>query len=187
MACFTTEQTLYFYETHQGLEQAETERDAHLALTLSTLEEYDGETGRVARTEVQVDYAWSPGRPRWRGDDAVTVTWDPGRDTYAGSFVSEHRADGVQYDQAGRPGEAYRGRVSWSAPLNKAGLFAKELEGTARFVLLPKTPRTHSGTGQTVYADYQHSVSGVPLLIGAAIVVGVAVWWGRRYIRKGKA
>ena len=186
MAWYTTEETLYFYETRRGLEPAGTEQDAHLALTLSTQEQYDGETGQVEQTQVQVDYAWSAGRPHWRGDDAITVTWDPGQDTYAGSFVSEHRADGAQYDQIGRPGEAYQGRVAWSAPLNKAGLFAKELEGTARFVLLPKTPRVHSETGQTVYAHYQHSVSGVPLLIGAAVVVGIAVWWGRRYIRKRK-
>ena len=187
MAWYTTEETLYFYETRRGLEPAGTEQDAHLALTLSTQEEYDRETGQVEQTQVQVDYAWSAGRPHWRGDDAITVTWDPDRDTYAGSFVSEHRADGAQYDQIGRPGEAYQGRVAWSAPLNKAGLFAKELEGTARFVLLPKTPRVHSQTGQTVYVAYQHSVSGVPLLIGTVIVVGVAVWWGRRYIKKSKA
>lgn len=187
MAWYTTEETLYFYETRRGLEPAETEQDAHLALTLSTQEEYDGETGRVEQTQVQVDYAWSAGRPHWRGDDAITVTWDPGQDTYAGSFVSEHRADGAQYDQIGRPGEAYQGRVAWSAPLNKAGLFAKELEGTARFVLLPKTPRVHSQTGQTVYAHYQRSVSGVPLLVGAVVVLGIAVWWGRKHIRKSKA
>ena len=187
MAWYTTEETLYFYETRRGLEPAETEQDAHLTLTLSTQEEYDGETGRVEQTQVQVDYAWSAGRPRWRGDDAITETWDPDRATYAGSFVSEHRADGAQYDQIGRPGEAYQGRVAWSAPLNKAGLFAKELEGTARFVLLPKTPRVHSQTGQTVYAHYQHSVSGVPLLVGAVVVLGIAVWWGRKHIRKSKA
>ena len=187
MAWYTTEETLYFYETRRGLEPAETEQDAHLTLTLSTQEEYDRETGQVEQTQVQVDYAWSAGRPHWRGDDAITVTWDPGQDTYAGSFVSEHRADGAQYDQIGRPGEAYQGRVAWSAPLNKAGLFAKELEGTARFVLLPKTPRTHSQTGQTVYAHYQHSVSGVPLLVGAVVVLGIAVWWGRKHIRKSKA
>ena len=77
--------------------------------------------------------------------------------------------------------------MAWSAPLNKAGLFAKELEGTARFVLLPKTPRVHSQTGQTVYAHYQHSVSGVPLLVGAVVVLGIAGWWGRKHIRKSKA
>ena len=187
MACYTTEQTLYFYETRRGLEPAETERDAHLALTLSTQEEYDGETGRVEQTEVQVDYAWSPGRPWHRGDDAITVTWDSGRDTYTGSFVSEHRADGTQYDQTGRPGEAYQGHVAWSAPLDKAGLFAKELEGTARFVLLPKTPRVHSQTGQSIFVHYQHSVSSTPLLLGAAVVLGIAVWCGRRRLKKGRA
>lgn len=77
--------------------------------------------------------------------------------------------------------------MAWSAPLNKAGLFAKELEGTARFVLLPKTPRVHSETGQTVYVACQHSVSGVPLLVGAVVVLGIAVWWGRKHIRKSKA
>ena len=102
MAWYTTEETLYFYETRRGLEPAETEQDAHLTLTLSTQEEYDRETGQVEQTQVQVDYAWSAGRPHWRGDDAITVTWDPGQDTYAGSFVSEHRADGAQYDQIGR-------------------------------------------------------------------------------------
>lgn len=186
MAWYTTEETLYFYETRRGLEPTETERDAHLALTLSTQEEYDGETGQVEQTQVQVDYAWSAGRPRWRGDDEITVTWDPDRDTYAGSFTSEHRADGAQYYRTERAGRLNQGSAEWSVPLNKAGLFAKELEGTARFVLLPKTPRVHSQTGQTVYAHYQHSVSGVPLLIGAAVVVGIAVWWGRRYIRKRK-
>lgn len=186
MACYTTEQTLYFYETRRGLEPAETEQNAHLALTLSTQEEYDRETGQVEQTQVQVDYAWSAGRPHWRGDDAITVTWDPGQDTYAGSFVSEHRADGAQYDQIGRPGEAYQGRVAWSAPLDKAGLFAKELEGTARFVLLPKTPRVHSQTEQSIFVHYQHSVSSTPLLLGAAVVLGIAVWWGRRYLKKSK-
>ena len=77
MAWYTTEETLYFYETRRGLEPTETEQDAHLTLTLSTQEEYDRETGRVEQTQVQVDYAWSAGRPRWRGDDAITVTWDP--------------------------------------------------------------------------------------------------------------
>ena len=187
MAWYTTEETLYFYETCRGLEQAETERDAHLALTLSTQEQYDEETGQVEQTQVQVDYAWSPGRPHWRGDDEIAVTWDPGRDTYAGAFVSEHRADGAQYYRTERAGSLNQGSAEWSAPLNKAGLFAKELEGTARFVLLPKTPRAHSQTGQSIYVNYQHSVSGVPLLIGAAIVVGIAVWWGRRYIKKSKA
>ena len=187
MAWYTTEETLYFYETRQGLEPAKTEQDAHLTLTLSTQEQYDGETGRVEQTQVQVDYAWSDWRPRWRGDDAITVTWDPGRDTYAGSFVSEHWADGAQYYRTERAGSLNQGSARWWAPLNKAGLFAKELHGTARFVLLPKNPRVHSEIGRTAYVDYQRSVSGVPLLIGAAVVVGIAVWWGRRYIKKRKA
>ena len=186
MACYTTEQTLYFYETRRGLEPAETEQNAHLALTLSTQEEYDGETGQVAQTEVRVDYAWSPGRPRHRGDDEITVTWDSGRDTYAGSFVSEHWADGAQYYQSERAGSLNQGSARWSAPLNKAGFFAKELEGTARFVLLPKTPRVHSQTGQSIFVRYQHSVSSTPLLLGAAVVLGIAVWWGRRYLKKSK-
>lgn len=63
MAWYTTEGTLYFYETRRGLEPAETEQDAHLTLTLSTQEEYDRETGQVEQTQVQVDYAWSAGRP----------------------------------------------------------------------------------------------------------------------------
>ena len=63
MAWYTTEETLYFYETRRGLEPAETEQDAHLTLTLSTQEEYDRETGQVEQTQVQVDYAWSAGRP----------------------------------------------------------------------------------------------------------------------------
>ena len=103
------------------------------------------------------------------------------------SFVSEHWADGAQYYRTERAGRLNQGSAEWSAPLNKAGFFAKELHGTARFVLLPKTPRTHSEIGRTAYVDYQHSVSGVPLLIGAAIVVGIAVWWGRRHIKKRKA
>ena len=45
MAWYTTEETLYFYETRRGLEPAETEQDAHLTLTLSTQEEYDSWTG----------------------------------------------------------------------------------------------------------------------------------------------
>ena len=110
MAWYTTEETLYFYETRRGLEPAETEQDAHLALTLSTQEEYDRETGQVEQTQVQVDYAWSAGRPHWRGDDAITVTWDPGPDTYAGSFVSEHRADGAQYYRTERAGRLNQGR-----------------------------------------------------------------------------
>lgn len=67
MAWYTTEETLYFYETRRGLEPTETEQDAHLTLTLSTQEEYDRETGRVEQTQVQVDYAWSAGRPRLAG------------------------------------------------------------------------------------------------------------------------
>ena len=63
MAWYTTEETLYFYETRRGLEPAETEQDDHLTLTLSTQEEYDRETGQVEQTQVQVDYAWSAGRP----------------------------------------------------------------------------------------------------------------------------
>ena len=69
MAWYTTEETLYFYETRRGLEPAETEQDAHLTLTLSTQEEYDRETGQVEQTQVQVDYAWSAGRPHWRRRD----------------------------------------------------------------------------------------------------------------------
>ena len=76
--------------------------------------------------------------------------------------------------------------MAWSVPLEKAGLFAKELEGTARFVLLPKTPRVHSQTGQSIFVHYQHSVSSTPLLLGAAVVLGIAVWWGRRYLKKSK-